>query len=90
MSQNDTPPPPVSPKIIPVIEPLTNLLLPEGYSLAQRWNYINHPDEPDLTATKNRYLRSRVGVDPEGREACASSIYLEGRNQSVSRRIPSY
>ena len=35
---------------------------------------------------KNRYLRSRVGVDPEGREACASSNYLEGRNQSVPRK----
>ena len=36
---------------------------------------------------KNRYLRSRVGVDPEGREACASSSnYLEGRNQSVPRK----
>ena len=36
---------------------------------------------------KNRYLRSRVGVDPEGREACASSSnYLEGRNLSVSRK----
>ena len=52
MSQNDTPPPPVSPKIILVIEPLTNLLLPEGFSLAQKWNYMNHPDKPDYTATK--------------------------------------
>ena len=52
MSQNDTPPPPVSPKIIPVIEPLTDLLLPEEFSLEQRWNYMNHPDKPDFTATK--------------------------------------
>ena len=87
MSQNDTPPPLVSPEIIPVIEPLSNLLLPEGYSLVHRWNFMNHPNEPDLTALKNRYLRSRVGVDPEGREACASSsIYLEERNLSVSRK----
>ena len=42
----------MSPKIILVIEPLTNLLLPEGLSLVQKWNYMNHPDKPDFTATK--------------------------------------
>ena len=35
--QNDTPPPLVSPEIIPVIEPLSNLLFPEGYFLVHRW-----------------------------------------------------
>ena len=48
----DTSPPPVSPKIINVIEPLTNLFLREEYSLVQKWNYMNYPDEPDHMATK--------------------------------------
>ena len=35
MSQNDVPPPPVKPKIIPVTEPLDNCLLPEDLSLEE-------------------------------------------------------
>ena len=41
-----------SPKIIPVIEPLSDLQLPEGYSLPQKWNCMNNPNEPDHKTTK--------------------------------------
>ena len=51
----------------------------------------NYPIEPGLRAFIIRYPRSRVTGDPEGREACAPFfIFLEGRNLSVSCRIPSY
>ena len=52
MSQNDTPPPPLSPKVIPVLEPLSTLLLPDGFTPVQKWNFMNDPFEPDHTATK--------------------------------------
>ena len=52
MSLNDTPPPMVTPMIIPVIEPLSDLQLPDGYSLPQKFNFMNNPNKPDHTATK--------------------------------------
>ena len=52
MPQADMPPPPKKPKFTPVSEPLVDLFLPEGFSLEERWNYMNHPDKPDYTATK--------------------------------------
>ena len=51
-SQNDTPPAPVKPRIIPVVQSLADLHLPDGLSLVQRWNFMNHPGKPDHTATK--------------------------------------
>ena len=91
MSQNDTPPPPVSPKIIPVIEPLTNLLLPEGYSLAQKWNYMNHPDKPDHTATKIATLGLELEWIQKGRGPVPPplTIWKEG-TKVFPERIPSH
>ena len=48
----DIPSPPRKPKFNPVSEPLGYLFLPEGWSREERWNYMNHPDKPDFTATK--------------------------------------
>ena len=75
----------MSPKIINVIEPLTNLFLREEYSLVQKWNYMNYPDEPDHRATKNRYLRSLDWILKEGRPVPPPNL-LEERNQSVPRK----
>ena len=52
MSQHDIPPPQAKPEFIPVIESPSCLHLPEGYSLVQKWNYLNHPDKPNFMATK--------------------------------------
>ena len=90
--QNDTSPPLVSPEIIPVIElPFQPFSLQKGTFLYRGGKNRNHPIEPGLRAFIIRYPRSRVRRDPEGGEAWAPFlISWEGRNISVSCRIPTY
>ena len=91
ISQNDTPPSPIRPKIIPVVQSLSDLHLPDGLNSEQRWNFMNHPDKPDFTATKIATQGLTLEwIQVRGREKPPPLITWKVGSKLFLKNIPNY